>query len=538
MSIKTEEHKNIELSNQIVSESYNEMPYESYPYAQSNPHHLRTIATLFGLKSAEVENARILELGCAGGGNILPLAVNYPKAHFVGVDLSKVQIEEANAHKTALNLNNIDFHELSIADIDENFGKFDYIICHGVFSWVPKHIQAKIFEISKKNLSSNGIAYISYNTLPGWNMVRSVREMMLYHSSMFTSVNDKIAQSRLLLDFIKDSLDGSSSPYALMLRNEAALVAKQSDHYIRHEYLEENNTQLYFKDFMVEANKHGLQYLADASLSTMFVGNMPVKAAEALQTINDIVRTEQYMDFINNRRFRSTLLCHADAKINRTINNEDIAKFNLSMNVQAEKPLSEIDLNNSLETIKFFYNNNQEINLSTSSPVMKAILYSFVERNNNLESFDKIVANAHKKLGNNHKIEEVKNELLNNAMRLVFQGYINITMREPRKVSKTDKPKISKLAQYQNSQNNKMWVTNHRHEAVGLNFFDKIAMRYMDGKNDIDKISQHIDKHIESKEITISRDNKPIEDPKETGIEIKNALKATIDKLNSFDLLD
>ena len=154
--------------------TYDEVPYQSYPYAESQPENLRTIGLLFGMNAPEIKTARILELGCAEGGNLIPHAVRYPKATFVGVDLSKVQIDAGNVYIKSLGLKNIELKNCSILDIDEKYGKFDYIICHGVISVVSDFVGETILEIASKNLSDNGIAYISYNTLPGWNMIRTI----------------------------------------------------------------------------------------------------------------------------------------------------------------------------------------------------------------------------------------------------------------------------------------------------------------------------------------------------------------------------
>jgi len=525
---------NIDLVSSV--NSYDEVPYESYPYGQSNPYYLMTLGTLFGMKSPAVETARILELGCAAGGNLIPHATQYPKANFMGVDLSKVQIDEANKHVAALELKNIEFRHCSITDIDESFGKFDYIICHGVISWVPEFVRNKIFEIVNQNLTPDGIAYISYNTLPGWNMIRTIRDMMLYHATMFNDIKEKVSQSRLLLDFVKDSLENSNSPYAEVLKNEATLLAKQSDHYLRHDHLEEENKQYYFQEFMENAKKNNLQYLSDCAVSTMYLGNMPPKVAEKLQSINDIVRTEQYMDFITNRRFRSTLLCHDSVKLNRSINNEDIKKFNISFNVVPEKPLVDVDFDDSLENLKFFYNGNKDSSLSTSSPFMKAILYSFAENINNPISFDKLTTSANKKLKTN-KLAEIKNEFLNNAMKLMLQGYIQITLQKTREELKLDKPKASKMVSYQVSHTNNMWVTNLKHEVVGVNLFEKIALKYMDGKHDKVQILNSIMKHIANGELTLSRDGNKIEDIVEVEKEITSFLDATLTKAVSNNLL-
>lgn len=516
-----------------MNNTYDEVPYESYPYAQSAPYHLMTLGALFGMQPTIPEEAKILELGCAAGGNLIPHAIHYPKSHCVGVDLSKTQIDEANKVTQELGLKNITFHHCSITDIDKSFGKFDYIICHGVISWVPEFVRDKIFMVCKDLLSENGIAYVSYNTLPGWNTVRTIRDMMLYHSNMFSNVREKIAQSRLLLDFVRDSLEGANTPYAEILKTEAMVLAKQSDHYLRHDHLEEENKQYYFHEFIKQAIDHDLQYLSDTNVSTMYLGNMPQKTAEKLQAVNDIVRTEQYMDFITNRRFRSTLLCHKSQQLNRTINNNDIMKFNMLLNVVPEKAIDSVDLNNSLESLNFFFNGNQDSKLSTSSPHMKAILYTFGENINRPINFDALIKSSNQKLGGN-KLTEITNELLNNAMRLVLQGYLTITLSS---LTKNDinltKPKAATLPLYQVHNSNNLWVTNARHEPIAITLFEKYAMRYMNGKNNKKQIIDSLLSNITSGELVFNKDNAKVTDQQEISNELAKLLDAAIHRLST-----
>ena len=56
---------------------------------------MAAIATLFGLSPAAVEQCRVLEIGCAGGENLIPLAASFPNAQFVGLDYSQAQIKAA-----------------------------------------------------------------------------------------------------------------------------------------------------------------------------------------------------------------------------------------------------------------------------------------------------------------------------------------------------------------------------------------------------------------------------------------------------------
>ena len=510
--------------------TYDEVPYESYPYANSYPGHLKTVGTLFGMTPPALETAKILELGCAAGGNIIPIAMRYPKSKCVGVDLSSVQIDQANASVKGLGLKNMEFHCASITDVNEKYGKFDYIVCHGVISWVPENVREAILKTCGSLLTENGLAYVSYNTLPGWNMVRSIREMMLYHSELFGTIQEKVQQSRLLLDFVKDSLSESKAPYAEMLRTEAGLLAQQPDHYLRHDHLEETNRQFYFHEFMQEAAKSGLQYVGDASVSSMFLGNMPTKVAEKLQAVNDVVRTEQYMDFINNRRFRSTIMCKNTVKLNRALNAEDIKKFYLNFKLVAEKAIGDIDINDST-IAQFYFNGNKDSAISTSSPGMKAILYVFAEHWNQPLSFDEIVKLAAKKLPK-VKQEVIVAEFLNNGMRMVLSGHINVSVEKPCSISAVKaKPKVSALTLWQATHVNGLWVTNEMHERLGINLLEKYALRYMDGKHTNDEIASKLLEHIAKGEMTVSKDGNKLEDEKQIKPEISAALQQSLERL-------
>jgi len=508
--------------------TYDEIPYQSYPYAQSSPDKLATLGTLFGMNPPKIETARVLELGCAEGGNIIPHAVHYPKGEYIGIDLSKVQIEAGQKHIKELRLKNIELKHCSITDVDDSFGKFDYIICHGVLSWVPDFVQDKIIEISKKNLSKNGIAYISYNTLPGWNMVRTIRDMMIYHAKSF-SENEKVSQSRALLEFVKESLEGSDTPYAKVLKQEAELLSKQGDHYIRHDHLEENNKQFYFSAFMQKAKEQGLQYLSDCSLSSMYLGNMKQQVAEKLQEINDIVRTEQYMDFITNRRFRSTLLCHNDIRLNRSLNNDSIRNFAISLDITADKSLKDAVIENN-ELMKFYFKGDKKQYISTTSSALKAAFYVLIENKGYPLTFKDLINKADKLLTGSNK-EQIEAELIKNCMNLVIKGYMDIHLqnRDKEKI-KLDKPNVSKLVQYQVEKTTNNWVTNQLHLPISINLFDKFAVKYMNGKNTKEQILEELVKEAAEGKIILSKNNKKIEDKDQIRKELLVNLDNTIER--------
>ena len=152
--------------------TYDAVPYESFPFAQSHPARMNGMARLFGLPAPNLANARVLELGCSFGGNLLPMALQYPQAQFTGVDLSQVQIDYANKIKGELGVNNITFRQANILDLAKESAQYDYIITHGVYSWIPPEVQSAMLELYGKQLSPNGVGYISYNVYPGWKCAK------------------------------------------------------------------------------------------------------------------------------------------------------------------------------------------------------------------------------------------------------------------------------------------------------------------------------------------------------------------------------
>ena len=176
-------------SQKTTSNSYDAIPYPSLPIDAMHPDHLYSIAKLFRLDAPLPDNASILELGCASGGHIIPIAVQMPDAKIVGVDLSRKQIAAGQRTVDALGLKNLKLIAMDFQRLDASLGQFDYILCHGVFSWVPPEAQQCILQICQARLSTNGVAYISYNAYPGWFARGMIRQMMLPYVSQLPDMS-------------------------------------------------------------------------------------------------------------------------------------------------------------------------------------------------------------------------------------------------------------------------------------------------------------------------------------------------------------
>ncbi|MCB0322359.1 MAG: class I SAM-dependent methyltransferase [Bdellovibrionales bacterium] len=298
-----------------VTTTYDEVPYDSQPVARTHPSHLGAIARLFGMDPKPAQRAQVLELGCASGHNLFGLAAAYPQSSFVGIDLSRVQIEQGKALLAQANLPNVRLEQMSILDVGQEFGTFDYIICHGIFSWVPEPVRRKILEICRSNLSPQGVAYISYNTYPGWRVRETIRQMMLYHAERHERPSDKCRAARAILTLVASATE-SLKTYGDLFRAELEQVRRMPDWYLFHDFLSEVNQPFYFSEFMQLADAAGLQYLCDSEVPKLLPQEFRPEAQRRIARLSsDRIRTEQYVDFLRNRMFRRTLLVHREVAL-------------------------------------------------------------------------------------------------------------------------------------------------------------------------------------------------------------------------------
>jgi len=303
----------------VRSDPYDLVPYPSIPFAQTHPDRLATIGRLYGLETVAPERCRYLELGCGSGMNLLSMAALLPDAHFLGIDLAAEPIAIAQRHVAELGLRNLTFIQGDITAVADmgNLGEYDYIAAHGVFSWVPAAVRTALLTLCRTHLSAHGVAYISYNTLPGCHIRQMVWEMMRYHVRDITPSDERLEQGKALLQFLIEAKGGSAT-YAPMLQDELAHLDTASPGSVHHDDLAELNQPFYFHEFMAQAQDHALQFLGEADLTPLEAQfATPAVRAALGQMQDDLIKKEQYIDFLECRRFRQTLLCRAGRALER-----------------------------------------------------------------------------------------------------------------------------------------------------------------------------------------------------------------------------
>lgn len=318
---------------EIQKNTYDELLYKSKPFNFSVPIYLQSLSTLLGLNVADSKKCSFLELGSSFGGNILSQALFNSESKFVGIDLSEEQVKIGNEIIEYIGLDNIKLYNKNILDIDENFGKFDYITAHGVYSWVPDVVKDKILEILKTNLNENGIGYISYNTYPGWKKGSFLREMMLYANKYHENLPlaEKVERSKEIVNRILEL----SSTFSNIKDEEKSFksfvdqVFKKDNYYLAHEFLEVFNDPLYLHEFVDRVRNKGLEYVSDVNLKLSFISqnsNDFIEKIHAL-TLGDRIIKEQCIDYIIGTNFRKSLVCKGENSIKINKATEEISKL-------------------------------------------------------------------------------------------------------------------------------------------------------------------------------------------------------------------
>ncbi|MBN9122682.1 MAG: class I SAM-dependent methyltransferase [Planctomycetes bacterium] len=504
------------------------MPYQSHPFAQTHPDRLATVSTLLGLPTAQPHRSRVLELGCASGGNIIPMAESMPEATFLGIDRSARQVEEGSRCVTALGLTNIELRQQDVLDISPDLGEFDYIICHGVYSWVPRAVQDKILAICKGHLAPTGVAYVSYNTLPGWHLRGMVRDMMLFHTEQFETPSEQATHARALLAFLTRAVEKENTPYSGVLKSELASLQRHADYYLLHEQLEEHNEPLYFREFARRAGAAGLRYLAEADIQTMVPSHFPPDVAEVLQRVSaDLIHLEQYMDFLRNRTFRQTLLCHADREPDYHLSGERVSQFHLA--AQLERTVSPSDAPPPSHPQ---FRSPSGLTIGSAEPIVSAVLEILSESWPRSVPFPDLISRARARLRGTAIL--ARQQLADEAKHL-GRCLLEFHLAAPRLLdlrvrptlgttTVSTRPETGRLAKWQAERGNR--VTNLRHELVELDEFGREVIRRLNGATDRAALLRGLVEKVRAGDFTVQKDGQVVSDP----VILESVLRDSLDQ--------
>ncbi|MBX3294468.1 MAG: class I SAM-dependent methyltransferase [Acidobacteria bacterium] len=349
--------------------SYDRLPYPSKFFVQTFPGRLATQALLFGMESAAAETSTVLELGCGNGSNLIAQAYLMPQARFTGIDLSKVHIDEAKAATAELGLGNVEFHQADVMEMSAaTFGRFDYIVAHGLFSWVPEAVRTRVLELFRELLNPNGVGYISYSAFPGAHERQITQHAMRFASRGIEDPAEKVERA---LGFLKFAAEQSSNrgTYGQILVREFRRHGTRDLADVFHDDLAELNTPFYFHEFAELLAANGLQFLAEAELHAMGTADMTPAARDFISGIDDVIEREQYLDIFRGRAFRQSLVVRSEVNLDRDMKPNVLDRLLVSSSLRPAGSSPDLVGNG---RVKFAGNSGQQIEIDL--PLAKTAL--------------------------------------------------------------------------------------------------------------------------------------------------------------------
>jgi len=459
----------------MTVESYDELPYSSRVYHGTHPRQIAAIGKLLGLDVADIDGCRVLEIGCGTGGSLISCATSLPGGRFVGVDYSQHQIDIAQSVVEGLGIDNIEFLQKNILEIDVSFGEFDYIIAHGIYSWVPEEVKNKLMEVCKQNLSEKGVAYVSHNTYPGAYYLLKVRDMMLYHVRNITDTQERVDAARKFFSFMLESVPLSSTVQGAVLKKLRSVLDITDDSYLAHEYLDIFNEPVLFHKIADDAADLGLQYLGDADFIRRQFDEFPHDTWDSICSFGEsVVEQEQYGDFVKDIMFRKTLFCHAGKPLNETIEQANMK----GVYVSALSHFQEV-VDNSAEK----YKNDTGASIDIRHPVLRVVMRHLVNTRPMAASFDELCETVvQQKISlSDDVIDQLKIWLL----RAYSNGFIELSADNPvPKLEVDNYPKASSFSRFQAKSGPD--VINLCHQNARLNTFAMYLLPFLDGTENLE----------------------------------------------------
>jgi methyltransferase-like protein len=466
------------------------------------------------------------------------MALQLPGSDFLGIDLASLPIRKGRQQISDLGLANIRLEEANLMDFPPERGPFDYIIAHGLYSWVSPAVQKKIMEIVQTCLAAQGVAYISYNTLPGGHFRMMLREMMQYHVRGLDSPEQQVSQASSLIQLLATAQIKPNS-YGILLQQEwEQRLSQRTPEALFHDELGEYNTNLYFHEFMARAARHRLQFLAEACFAEMHPSNFQPPVGELLQKLeDDMIARQQYLDFLKGRRFRQTLLCHDAVQIERNIPPERVTSLLAASSAQPSSPLSQATLDSPIQ-----FCGPEQSSITTAHPLMKATLLCLGENWPLPLALETLWEMAHARLlalglTSSFRTRADRIDWVKTVFLCYGWGLVEMHSWAPQLTLKPgDHPLVSPLARLQTREGT--MVTTLCHTSVEISgALEKKLLQLLDGTRNRSMILQALEETILSGAATLQQNGQPVHDAQKVRQSLAAELESQLDQLARLGLL-
>ena len=517
---------------------YDKVLYPGGSHVETWPDRLAAMAVLLGMEPgpAPSETCRVLEIGCGEGGNLIPMALGLPGARLVGIDLARRPVEIARERAKAVGVGNAEFRQMDLADVGPGLGEFDYVIAHGVYSWVPDAVRERLLAVCRANLSPNGVAFVSYNALPGGSPRQMARSVAHYHLAQLDPADPaaQVAETRALIGFLAEvqfAQPHERAAYRAGLREEMALMAKLPDGVVFHDTIAEQNRAFYFHEFVAAAGRHGLRFLGESSLPDVMNPHFPPALRQRLEQLlarlpaarqdeeQAAVLREQYADLVKGTAFRQTLLCRAEARADRRPTAQRVRGLWAGGQCRFEPRPPDVGQLRELvrsPAARMTFTGPPGVTASSDSPLMKAALVHLSRSWPRFLPFDEVVesARAHSGAASADREQDAR-QLADTLLGTAAAKLVELRFRPPRLTTRAGpNPVASPVARRQAADAPDAILVN----LVGQNVQPPAGstirrlLPLLDGSRDREALVDALLERVRSGELTVEDNGAPVRD--------------------------
>ncbi|WP_406812333.1 methyltransferase domain-containing protein [Histophilus somni] len=520
-------------SNLQLAQAYNELPYTSKVFAACQPTRLHALAKIKGLLPPPLETAKVLEIGCSFGGNLLPFAIRHPNSQLVGIDLSEYQINIGQQMMEQVGVKNVELVAADISQVSFNI-KFDYIICHGVFSWVPEAVRHAILKTIQEYLSPNGIAHISYNTYPGWKIRDVAKDLMCFGSNPNLSSLERIDQSFELLKFTSSILQRKNADLYKVLSHSFQEIPDKDKFYVAHEYFEDFNQPFYFREFISQLEAYHLAYLTDSSFPAIYSDvHFEHDEYEKVCAYFDyrLEAVEQFIDFLNNRSFRHSIITHQQNLADKGITN-NISQYNHCHHFYDIYFRTDVRYSPATDDKEAHWQ-LLDIGAEISDTPLNNLLCTYLQEHNNPCKIGDICEYAKK------FPEYDETELYKLILSIIYSNHVYLCFEPETSTGYDSKPKLfepyRRLIDLVRHNPNVTGLSNRYYQVLNLDFLPQYIAQFLDGTRTVKDLIKQLREDIENNTIILHDENgNELSNKKIKDKDLKEVIVRQLDALKEY----
>ena len=464
--------------------AYDEVPYDARPVLGTCPRRLALCSLLHGGPRPPLDRFRALEIGCNNAHNLLPLAFYHPGASFLGVDSATTALAAGRAAAAETGLDNLTLEWMDLKAPSTLAGTFDYVIVHGVFSWVDAEVRRRILELCAAHVAPGGLVYLSHNVDAGWRVRGLVRDAVLAAASGAPTAAEANRRARERAEVLHAIVrDESEHPYHALLNEELQRVVGSTESYLAHETLSPVNVAFRHDEVVSMLAEHGFCYLADA-LYDRPEGRTPDALADALAQAGVTgAEQEQLADVLGYRRFRSSVFCRNEARADTASQRALVALDDMFASSTSHEPQEDEALI------------DEEFSLPADAQLAAALLLLAAESPRGVRVLDLIAKS--KRVIDSEPMQDAA--IRRRLLALHQRGRVGLDLLAPPPVAQAGVP--HRLARYQAANGHEL--TTASHTALGPEPVDRAIIALLAAGMDVGAVAGEMHRLLTAGELTL-----------------------------------